>query len=103
MQPGVFSAANAAQSNSSLTLRAQYDPGYSFPTNNDSCGCPYSDVTTAVLYSLATIKYGYVEIKAKAAKVNGLQSGFFLQGTQSYSGVVCIYRITLASLSLVFT
>jgi beta-glucanase (GH16 family) len=80
MPPGAFSASNAAARDGMLSLSCQRNDAFAFPEPDSSCSCPYSTFTTGVLYSLETVTFGYFEIRARTASVNGLQSGFFLQG-----------------------
>ena len=58
-QPALFEKSNVRMSNGTLQLWAEYDnPKYS-PTDG------YHDWSTSAVVSKTTIKYGYVEIKAK--------------------------------------
>lgn len=88
MPPGAFSASNTEVENDRLSISARLDSTFNFPGQEESCSCPYERITTGCLYSKATIKYGYFEIRAQTANVDGLQSSFFLQGTKSEISVL---------------
>lgn len=84
--PGANSAANVVANGDHLSLLGNYEPGYSFPENDESCSCSYEEYTTAVLMSTFTVFEGRFEIRAKVAPSSFLSS-FWLQGSSSEIGV----------------
>lgn len=82
--PSQFSTENAIQDNGKLKILTKWDPNYNF--TNDNSGNPLGvyngqsmPITTAAVISKKQFKYGYMEIKSKAANAE-ITSSFWTTG-----------------------
>ena len=85
--PSVFDTTNVNVNETHLILSTEWEPDSSyFPVMEDGeelidedCNCRYENYTTGGVISTGNMKYGYVEIRAKAAPTT-VSSAFWLIG-----------------------
>ncbi|MDB2702164.1 MAG: family 16 glycosylhydrolase [Wenyingzhuangia sp.] len=65
--PSQFSTENVRLENGYLKMETRWEPDYNFSPQFDRQGNRYENITTAAIITKKSFKYGYLEIKAKAA------------------------------------
>lgn len=65
--PSQFSTNNARLENGMLKLETRWEPDYNFNPTVDNNGVAYENITTAAVITKNEFKYGYIEVKSKAA------------------------------------
>ncbi len=81
--PSQFAPENVRVENGKFYLTTKWDPDYDFADElGPDCNCPYETYTTAAVRSKNKFKYGYMEIKCKAADVS-ITSSFWVTGDNS--------------------
>lgn len=65
--PSQFSTKNVRLENGMLKLETRWEPNYDFNPTNDRDGNKYENITTAAIITKNEFKYGYIEVKSKAA------------------------------------
>lgn len=83
--PAQFDPDNIRVENGRLKIAREWDPSFDFwPTKDPDCNCWYGDppITQAALISNNTFRYGYMEVKIKAAD-ECTTSSFWFTGDNS--------------------
>jgi len=65
--PSQFSTDNVRLENGMLKLETRWEPDYNFNPTVDNNGVTYENITTAAIITKSEFKYGYIEVKSKAA------------------------------------
>jgi len=65
--PSQFSTNNVRLENGILKLETRWEPNYDFNPTHDRDGNAYKNITTAAIITKSEFKYGYIEVKSKAA------------------------------------
>ena len=65
--PSQFSTNNVRLENGMLKLETRWEPDYNFNPTVDNNGVAYENITTAAVITKNEFKYGYIEVKSKAA------------------------------------
>lgn len=79
--PSQFSTDNVRLENGKLMLETRWEPNFNFNANPDNNGVDYENITTAAVISKEQFRYGYMEIKCKAADAS-ITSSFWTTGNQ---------------------
>lgn len=77
--PSQFSTDNVRLENGMLKLETRWEPDYNFNPTQDKNGEVYENITTAAVITKNQFKYGYLEVKSKAADVE-VTSSFWATG-----------------------
>jgi hypothetical protein len=77
--PSQFSTDNVRLENGMLKLETRWEPDYNFNPSIDSNGDAYENITTAAVITKNQFKYGYLEVKSKAADAE-ITSSFWATG-----------------------
>lgn len=86
--PSQFSTENVRIEDGRLKLQARWDPAFEFSSKIDRTddkapnGRKYENITTAAVISKQQVRYGYFEIRCKAAKAS-VTSSFWMTGNSS--------------------
>ena len=65
--PSQFSTNNVRLENGMLKMETRWEPNYDFKPTHDRDGNKYENITTAAIITKNEFKYGYIEVKSKAA------------------------------------
>ena len=79
--PSQFSTDNVRLESGKLMLETRWDPNFNFNPDPDNSGVKYENITTAAVISKKQFRYGYMEIKCKAADAS-ITSSFWMTGNQ---------------------
>jgi beta-glucanase (GH16 family) len=77
--PSQFSTDNVRLENGMLKLETRWEPDYNFNPTQDKNGEVYENITTAAVITKNQFKYGYLEVKSKAADAE-VTSSFWATG-----------------------
>ena len=77
--PSQFSTDNVRLENGMLKLETKWEPDYNFNPTVDNDGVAYENITTAAVITKNEFKYGYLEVKSKAADAE-ITSSFWATG-----------------------
>lgn len=80
--PSQFSGRNHRIENGRLILETRWEPDFPFSTEKGSKNEKYENITTACLIGRRMFKYGYMEIKSKAADAE-VTSSFWATGNNT--------------------
>lgn len=80
--PSQFSTDNVRLENGMLKLETRWEPEYNFNPTVDNNGVAYENITTAAVITKNEFKYGYLEVKSKAADAE-ITSSFWATGNNT--------------------